>query len=133
MFRKAKLASGLAHAAACGSERWFRSKHRGLTIFGRPLLCIGRAGADNKDDDDGDGGVGDGEEVVDNRDNDLWRKKGWQNCPAAKIAQELLGGREDYFFRALKLFLIWDEIISALGWDYFCLGNDILLLRPFFF
>ena len=76
MFRKAKLASGLAHAAACGSERWFRSKHRGLTIFGRPLLCIGRVGADNKDDDDGDGGVGDGgdgdgEEVVDNRDNDL--------------------------------------------------------------
>ena len=59
MFRKAKLASGLAHAAACGSERWFRSKHRGLTIFGRPLLCIGRAGADNKDDDDGDGDGGD--------------------------------------------------------------------------
>ena len=59
-----KLALGPAHAG-CGSERWFRSKHRGLTIFGRPLLCIGRGGADNKDDD------GDDTDEVDNHDGDL--------------------------------------------------------------
>ena len=57
---------------AVGANVAFRSKHRGRTIFGRPLLCIGRVDADNNDDDDDDGDDHDhDDDEVDNHGGDL--------------------------------------------------------------
>ena len=63
LLRKYKLA-GLAKAV-CGSERWFSVKAPRTHDLRPPLLCIGRAGADNKDRDDEENNNDDNELVED--------------------------------------------------------------------